>query len=149
MEWKTLVMPLARLYWRVFRPKTFGVKALIVHPDKKRVLLVLHSYGNKHLWNLPGGGYSPRRENPLTAARREVLEELGVHFLNARELCLYQTNTEGKRDTVTVVVGEVNANTFILGDEISKVQWMEIESVVINESVARVARYALRQLTNL
>lgn len=35
------------VYWRIAKPTTYGVKALIVHPvDAGRVLLVRHSYGD-------------------------------------------------------------------------------------------------------
>ncbi|GIF70448.1 hypothetical protein Ais01nite_84830 [Asanoa ishikariensis] len=61
------------VYWRIAKPTTYGVKALIIHPaDTDRVLLVQHSYGDTSLWSLPGGGYKPARETPEEAARRSA-----------------------------------------------------------------------------
>jgi hypothetical protein len=55
--------PFAQLWWRIRRPTTFGVKALIRHPDG-RFLVVRHSYADTRRWALPGGGYKPARETP-------------------------------------------------------------------------------------
>jgi 8-oxo-dGTP pyrophosphatase MutT (NUDIX family) len=63
-----------QLRWVVLRPVTSGVKCLITHDD--RVLLVRHTYGMR-AWDLPGGG-SRRGEDPITTARREMEEELGL-----------------------------------------------------------------------
>jgi 8-oxo-dGTP pyrophosphatase MutT (NUDIX family) len=61
-------------YRSVAKPALHGVKCVLV--DSDRVLLVRHSYGPRE-WDLPGGGLK-RSEAPLTAARREIREELGV-----------------------------------------------------------------------
>ena len=44
--------------------------------DADRILLVRHTYGPRE-WDFPGGGLK-RNESPLSAARREIREELGV-----------------------------------------------------------------------
>jgi 8-oxo-dGTP pyrophosphatase MutT (NUDIX family) len=63
-----------RVYWFVARPDVHGVKCVLTNGH--RVLLVRHSYGPP-TWELPGGSIK-RSEPPLTAARREMAEELGV-----------------------------------------------------------------------
>jgi 8-oxo-dGTP pyrophosphatase MutT (NUDIX family) len=63
-----------RVYWFLARPAVDGVKCVLT--NGQRVLLVRHSYGPR-AWELPGGSIK-RREPPLTAARREMAEELGV-----------------------------------------------------------------------
>jgi 8-oxo-dGTP pyrophosphatase MutT (NUDIX family) len=63
------------VWWRVRRPDTQGVKCLLVHEG--RVLFVRHTYGDRELWELPGGGLR-RGEDPAAAAAREAREELGV-----------------------------------------------------------------------
>lgn len=100
----TLCMPLVRLYWRVFKPKTHGVRVLIVSASDAdtRVLLVRHAYGDQSLWNIPGGGFNPKKESAAEAARREVTEELSLDCVDLREIGMYQTEGEGKRDTVVL-----------------------------------------------
>ena len=41
-----------RLYWRISKPVTFGVRAIVTGPDG-RILLVKHTYDK--YWYLPGG----------------------------------------------------------------------------------------------
>lgn len=66
--------PLARLYMRIARPLTVGVRGL-VRDEAGRVLLVRHSYVDG--WYMPGGGVE-RGETTLTSIRRELDEEVGV-----------------------------------------------------------------------
>jgi len=63
-----------RVWSRVARPHTRGVKCVLVEGDG--VLLVRHSYG-PGLWDLPGG-FCRRNEPFAAAARRELEEELGL-----------------------------------------------------------------------
>ncbi|PVB59706.1 NUDIX domain-containing protein [Labrenzia sp. 011] len=58
----------------VRNPYTLGVR-VIVEDERKRVLLVRHSYVTG--WYLPGGGVEPG-ETLENAACREVLEETGI-----------------------------------------------------------------------
>ena len=67
--------------WFLRRPRKSGVKCLITHQG--RILLVRHTYGPR-AWDLPGGGIK-RDEPPLTAARREMGEELGLAAAPWRE----------------------------------------------------------------
>jgi 8-oxo-dGTP diphosphatase len=91
-------------YWKVFKPQTFGVKALILHPsDPERCLLVRHSYSDQQRWGLPGGGYRPRKESAEKAIRRECMEELRLEFApSADVLEELVTELEGKRDHLTI-----------------------------------------------
>jgi len=119
---------------------------LITHPeDKNKILLVLHSYGNKSLWNIPGGGYNPKKESPLFAAKREIREEFQKELESVKEVGLYETTGEGKRDRVVIFVGEVSYPIFNeLDPEISKVSWEDTETVLQREDVAKIVKYAIR-----
>lgn len=142
-------MPVLKAYWKVIKPKTCGVKVVVQHSHEKgRVILVLHSYGNRTLWNLPGGTYNPKRETAVNAAVREVKEELGAGLLSAHEVGVpYQTSAEGKRDIVTIVTGTVDsADLTFLDGEILEARWEDVESVVLRDDVARVAKHAIRQV---
>ena len=51
-----LIARAARLWWKVRRPRTLGVRALVLD-EADRVALVKHSY--RPYWYLPGGGVNP------------------------------------------------------------------------------------------
>jgi len=90
---------LLRLSWRIRRPVTLGVKALLVAGDE--VVLVRHTY--QRGWLLPGGGVR-RRETPEDAVRRECAEELGATLGPVELFCVCSRFREGKSDHITVFV---------------------------------------------
>lgn len=141
-----LGMPAVRLYWRTFRPKTFGVKILLFHPETEDCLLVLHSYGDKSLWNIPGGGYKPKRESAEIAIRREVSEEFSATITDLYKLTEYQTNSEGKQDLVTIFVGKLAPDAELRENgEVRSWQWIPPAAMFESKlSVARIARTAAR-----
>jgi 8-oxo-dGTP pyrophosphatase MutT (NUDIX family) len=83
------------VYWRVRRPKNDGVKCVLTRGGD--VLLVRHTYGPRERWELPGGGVK-RGEEPLTAARRETREELGLDLTDWRPLGDLFEQIDGKHD---------------------------------------------------
>src|ERR1044071_1414195 len=97
-----VIAPGMRLWWRIRKPETFGVKALLLHPDGSgRFLVVRHSYSDPTRWGLPGGGYKPTTETPAHAAAREISEELAL-TVPAEAFTVLDTlvtTLEGKRDT--------------------------------------------------
>lgn len=92
---------LRRLYWRLGRPTTLGVRCLVARGGE--VLLVRHTY--ERWWYLPGGAVE-RGESFAAAARRELLEETGLRADGLRPLGLYLNRGEGKIDHVAVFVAE-------------------------------------------
>ena len=94
---------LRRVVWRVFGPRTVGVRGLVVDPTDRRVLLVRHSYG-RPTWHLPGGGVK-RRESLVQALTRELREEVGVTIEGPVHLHgTFSNMSEGKSDHITVFV---------------------------------------------
>ncbi len=76
LAWRTafrLGFPLARLWWWLRRPSHEG--ALIAVHVGRDLLLLRSSYRSQ--WNFPGGGVRDG-EAPEAAARRELLEEIGL-----------------------------------------------------------------------
>jgi 8-oxo-dGTP diphosphatase len=91
------VYRLMRLYWAVFQPATHGALVALWHGGE--ILLVQNSYVPYR--SLPGG-YVRRGETGREAARRELLEEVGLRVeCDDLELVLdVHHRWEGKRDHV-------------------------------------------------
>jgi 8-oxo-dGTP diphosphatase len=119
--------PFAQLWFRVRKPTTFGVKALLRQTDG-RFLVVRHSYADTRRWALPGGGYKPARETPAEAAAREIHEELGLVVPADAFTVLDTTVTtlEGKHDTLTILTAGVpNDDALTLSPEIAEARWVK------------------------
>jgi 8-oxo-dGTP diphosphatase len=140
---REIALPIARVYWKIFKPTTFGVKVLIKDETTKKILVVRHTYGDQTLLNLPGGGYNPKKETPIHAAVREIQEEVSATLTKCEILGEYSTNAEGKQDTVTVVSGHIDPRTVNVQDEIRDMQWMEISEAQNNPDVAKIVKFAV------
>jgi 8-oxo-dGTP pyrophosphatase MutT (NUDIX family) len=62
-----------------FTPGHFTASAFVLDPERRAVLLILHA--KLHRWLQPGGHVNPEDTDILAAARREVLEEVGLDDL--------------------------------------------------------------------
>ncbi len=96
---------LLQLWGRVRRPHTNGVKCVLRHEG--RILFIRHTYGDRALWDLPGGGVH-RGEAPQVAARREALEELGVDLQWRR---LGEVELHHRRGVATLWAFEADADS--------------------------------------
>ncbi|MEM8859585.1 MAG: NUDIX domain-containing protein [Chloroflexota bacterium] len=139
---QNVALPFLRLYWNLFRPKTFGVKVLIQHPKSDQILLVQHSYGDTNFWHLPGGSYNPKRESAEEAAQREVVEELGIELVDLAFLADYQTAAEGKQDTVSIFMAVAKSVELTLSKEIKSAEWFD-RSGIPTEQTHKITRFAL------
>ncbi len=59
-----------------FAPGHFTARSFVLSPDGQELLLIYH--GKLHRWLQPGGHIDPEDVDVLTAARREVEEEVGI-----------------------------------------------------------------------
>jgi 8-oxo-dGTP pyrophosphatase MutT (NUDIX family) len=118
-----------QLSWLLRRPAVSGVKCLLVNRD--RILLVRHTYGHRG-WDLPGGAMK-RHELPLTAARREMAEELGVDCDRWTSLGAVEGTVDHRRDTIHVfrVDLETPAITMDLG-ELAAASWFDSSNLPPN-----------------
>ena len=139
-------MPLVKIYWRIFKPVTFGVKAIILCDNE--VLLVKNVSESK--WHLPGGGIN-NSESSYEAAKREVKEELdfdlelflikenlqnetdSIKFGDGRNLLgVYMSHQEGKRDTIYVYVFKLSSKPKF---EVNKIELLDARWFAINKLI--------------
>jgi len=93
----TVVHQLRKLYWKLTKPKTSGVRCLIFN-ESGQVLLVKHFYSRE--WYLPGGAMKSN-ETPEIAIIRELKEECGIeNLMDLKLLQIYENLFEYKRDTI-------------------------------------------------
>lgn len=135
----TFINRTLRIYWRITKPVTFGVRAIVLGPDGK-LLLVKHTYDK--YWYLPGGAMK-RGEEAEAALKREVKEELGIAELRlARKLGTYVSTREGKRDTIAVFVAHAAAMGKRQRLEIAAAEWFAPEALPPDVSPATRRRIA-------
>lgn len=135
-----------QVWWKVRRPSTYGVKALVIHPgDSSRCLVVRHSYVDREWWALPGGGYKPARETALEAAVREVEEELALELTLPTVLETLTSTLEGKVDSLTIVRAQAVSEEFRLSAELTEARWVSTDLADLPEDapVSRWLRLAL------
>lgn len=134
------IAPVMRLWWRIRKPTTFGVKAFLLHPDGSgRFLAVRHSYSDPRRWGLPGGGYKPSRETPEQAIAREVAEELAIAISPDcfRKLDSVSTTLEGKRDALTTLTATASAESFNLSPELAEARWISSTAELGDSPISR------------
>lgn len=111
-----------RLAWRIGRPRTIGVRAVLLDPAD-RIALVRHTYIDG--WYLPGGGVK-KGEGIADALVRELAEELAVTQARVeRVLGVYHNRREGKDDHVIVYVARSTSDALRGADtlEVAEVGW--------------------------
>ena len=117
--------PIFKCYWFIFRPKTQGVKCLVLCKDE--VVLIRHTYGNS-VWTLPGGGFK-KGETKEVAVKREVKEELGLN-INPEYLGEFTHNTEYKMDTVYCFVAKIEKTEPVIDPgEILQARWWNLKEL--------------------
>lgn len=117
-----------RIYWNIYRPKTFGVRLIIEiqstsnhtdsHTRSRTFIAIRHSYGNTKTLTFPGGGYRPNKERAIDACIRETREEIGIdlrHFFTSmntvesyiQHVARSTNSAEGKIDTVDIFYADL------------------------------------------
>jgi 8-oxo-dGTP pyrophosphatase MutT (NUDIX family) len=117
---------LLRLYWFLFRPRTYGARCILVCED--HVLLIRQTYGDR-LWTLPGGGLT-KGETPEAAVRREVKEEVGVSLSRLQYLGQFVSTQTYNVDTVYVFTAPAPNQAYTLdAGEILAARWFAREAL--------------------
>ncbi len=130
-----------RLSWRVTRPRTRGVK-IMVYDDAGRLLLVRNTYGDIESWVLPGGGVG-KHETPQTAAAREVMEEVGCVTRGLAEIATFESNREGKRDTIYLFRAGTSDVLRTQASEIAEARFFNIDG--LPDKVSPATRRRIRE----
>jgi 8-oxo-dGTP pyrophosphatase MutT (NUDIX family) len=100
------LLPLAhriRHRWRRWRKTPIAGVSVVITNLTGDVLLLKHSYG-PDVWSLPGGGLG-KGEDPLAAARREVLEELGLRLPRIESVGMIEEELSGSPHTAHIFTG--------------------------------------------
>lgn len=129
-----LVVFSRKLYWFIFRPSTTGVKCLIRYDGK--ILLIRNSY-SPEAWTLVGGGVKSSEE-PASAVKREVVEEVGLNLESVSILGKYESDKEYKKDTVYCFYSELASFPIVKASkiEIIEAQWFDQKNLPSNVSKA-------------
>lgn len=115
-----------RGYWFVFRPSGHGVKVLIEYEGK--VLLARHNYGHR-IWTFPGGGVE-KNELPISAAVREMQEEVGISLSEVAWFGLYETDYEYKKVIVDCYYATVLSSAYKIDNfELAEAQWFPLNDL--------------------
>lgn len=136
-----LLGKVARLLWRVTRPRTIGVRAVLLDAGD-RIALVRHSYIDG--WYLPGGGVK-KGEAIVDALRRELAEEVAIEGATVeRVLGVYHSRREGKDDHVVVYVARAGADTLRAADalEVAGAGWFALDALPPGTTPATCRRIA-------
>lgn len=121
-----LLYRLARVYWFVFRPKLRGARCLIECDG--HLLLIRQTYGDMR-WTVPGG-LIKRDEEPETAIRREVREEVGITLSDLRPLGVFTDTEAYAHDTIHCYWGESSGTVLKLDmDEVYEARWFTVDAL--------------------
>ncbi len=132
-----------RVWWAVRRPRMQGVKCIVVRGGE--VLMVRHTYGDRHLWDLPGGRVN-RDEAPLHAAIRELREETSLRFDSLEPLEPLLVPVHGRTDTVYPFLGRLDPAASLQlrldRSELAEARWFPLTA--LPEAITRHAHKIVR-----
>jgi ADP-ribose pyrophosphatase YjhB (NUDIX family) len=133
-----LAYGLQRQFWKLFRPRTRGVKVMLFN-DAGEIMLIRNSYGRSDLFVLPGGGIRPI-EAAERAARREVREELGCEVVELELVSTHFSASEGKRDTIHLFTARAAGRAQHDNLEVEEARYFAMDALPRNISAATLRR---------
>lgn len=133
-----------------FDPGHFTASAFVLAPDRTGLLLVHHSKLQR--WLQPGGHLEATDPDPVAAARREVLEETGLHAITIDGSGLFDVDVHeipARKDEpahlhLDLRFAFVAAHSAVVaGDGVDAarfVPFVELDAITSDESVRRAVR---------
>ncbi len=138
-----------------FDPGHFTASAFVLSPDKASLLLIRHAKLNR--WLQPGGHIDTTDASPLHAARRELLEETGLHRVTGDreifDLDIHPIPANSKKNEPPHEHFDVRflfhaaSEGLVAGDDALAAKWVplgDVASTVDDASLRRVAQRLLR-----
>ncbi|MBK9721959.1 MAG: NUDIX domain-containing protein [Saprospiraceae bacterium] len=122
----TTIYKFRKIYWRLIKPMTSGVRCLIFN-ENNQVLLVKHFYSNE--WYLPGGAIN-YKESPQKALLRELREECGIYnLIDLKQLNVYTNNFESKKDTIFLFTAYCEKTDVKFNFEIENIKFFNLDNL--------------------
>jgi 8-oxo-dGTP diphosphatase len=104
-----------------------NVRAIICNPKQK--FLILTESDDPDNWKLPGGKIDSG-EDPQSAIKRELQEELGLHIPSESELKFKKLTTDDGLSTRYIFKVEASPEQITPNpDEITKLKWVTLSSI--------------------
>ena len=125
---------LQRRVWRLFRPRTRGVKVMAFNAAGE-LALIRNSYGRSDLFVLPGGGVRPFEE-PARAAARDIREELGLQVSELKFRSRHSSEAEGKRDEIYLFEARVGGPPEVDRFELEEARFVSLDKLPATTSPA-------------
>lgn len=125
-----LAYPIAKIYWRIFKPEVRGAFAVIKNGGS--FLFVKNTYGSGY-WSFPGGTMK-KNEPQADTVKREVLEEVGIRLNQTGELGSFPYNSHGRKEIIYVFGAETSERTVKIDpNEILEYKWVSESEVGLLE----------------
>lgn len=100
---------------------------------KGKILMIKNAYG-KSMWTFPGGAVS-KNELPEAAAKREIMEEVGIQIFGLKKIGELLNTREYKKDTVHCYIGKVSEDALKIDqNEILEARWFSKDELPIGIS---------------
>lgn len=129
------------IWWRVAKPDIYGVKAVVLKDNQ--ILLIRHSYANRHLYMLPGGGLG-HNETVEAAISREVMEETGCHISNIRTHGQFCEASKGAKNHITIMVAYTQDTPICDGREIIEAAFFPVNN--LPENIAKASFRRIKEI---